>query len=148
MPTEPPIDVNLQNRSDETALTLAAEHGHAAIVARLLAMPGINANVVDSEGFTALMIASYKGHATTVEHLLTFPEIVEVNLQDEEGFTALMMAVQEGHIAIVARLLAVPGINVNLRNDFEKTALGIAQASDKRHKEATIKLLKDHGAVE
>jgi ankyrin repeat protein len=71
-----------------------------------------------------------------------------VNLQNAQGFTVLMYAAYNGHTAIVERLLAVPGINVNWRANNRSTALKVALGSKSPNKDAIIKLLKDHGAVE
>jgi ankyrin repeat protein len=143
----PGINVNYQNQLGGTALSGASHNGHTAIVERLLAAHGINVNLQNAQGATALMFAAQDGHTAIVERLLAVPGI-NVNLQNAQGFTVLMYAAYNGHTAIVERLLAVPGINVNWRANNRSTALKVALGSKSPNKDAIIKLLKDHGAVE
>ena len=143
----PGINVNLQNQSGETALMWAAQNGHIQIVQRLLQVPGINVNLQSQRGVTALMGAAQNGHIAVVQLLLQVLGI-NVNFQTQEGFTALMGAALDGHAAVVDRLVQVQGINVNARSTQGTTALGYARRLNSPNKDAIIKLLIDHGAVE
>lgn len=143
----PGINVNLQNPNGATALMYAAEKGYTAVVQQLLQAPGINVNLQTQEGFTALMLAAKNGHASVVEGLLQRPGI-NVNAQNRNGATALLVAAHAGHTAIVQRLLQVPGINVNARTRNGRTALRVTRQSNNPNKEAIIKLLVDHEAIE
>jgi len=124
----PGINVNLQTKNGDTALSMASSRGHKGIVKMLLAIPGINVNLQTKNGETALMWASSSGHKGIVKMLLAIPGI-NVNLQTKNGDTALMWASSSGHKGIVKMLLAITGINVNLQTKNGDTALMWASSS-------------------
>ena len=143
----PVIDITLKSAWGSTALMFAAKNGFLAIVEQLLAKSAANINVQNQNGSTALILAAQNGHPEVVKRLLQVPGI-NVNLRTRQGYTALMFAAIAGYKEIVEQLLAVPGINVNLVPQG-KTAVGmVREFSQSPHKDAVIKLLLDHGAVE
>mmetsp|Transcript_42223 Transcript_42223/g.99123 ORF Transcript_42223/g.99123 Transcript_42223/m.99123 type:complete len:802 (-) Transcript_42223:92-2497(-) len=90
-----------------TALILAAQAGHVAVVETLLEAPDIDVNTVavsesdaSRNGCTALHSAAQEGHSRVVAHLLTHPT-VDVNRKTQVGFTALHLAARYGHSATV-----------------------------------------------
>ena len=64
------FDVNAKNEDGETVLCVAADKGHASVVALLLKAKGVDVNDGDESGETPLYIAARKGHASVVELLL------------------------------------------------------------------------------
>lgn len=133
------VDVNVKNQfdytyasycQDSTALIIAAQFGHEAVVKFLLAVPAIN-----TDG--ALAFAAQNGHENIVKILLEIPSI-NVNAEIYTGYTALTTAARHGKENIVRILLGVPGININSKNHYGLTALMWA-ASDKN--ESLVKLL-------
>lgn len=61
--------VNAQNQAGDTLLMLAAYHGHAALVAGLLAR-GADPELVNDRGQTPLQGAAFRGDAAVVRALL------------------------------------------------------------------------------
>ncbi len=99
-----------------TALILAASHGHLDVVTLLLKR---NAKI-DNEnkhGNTALIAAASKGHENVVGYLLN--KGADINHVNQYGNTALMMAAYNGHYAVVNQLVAFGGIidNQNISGD-------------------------------
>ena len=65
----PGIDVNVQDRSNSTALHYAAANNHPAIVSQLLSDDNINANLKDSVNYTPLKYAIDRNHHECVKIL-------------------------------------------------------------------------------
>ena len=59
----PGLNVNAANDGGWTALMLAADGGHAAVVTALLAYPGVDVNAANAHGRTARALAKARGHA-------------------------------------------------------------------------------------
>jgi ankyrin repeat protein len=60
------IHPDSMDESGQTPLTLAAAHGHDAIVKLMTAMDNVNPDFMDSQGKTALMWAGKSGHESVV----------------------------------------------------------------------------------
>ena len=78
------FDVNAKNEDGETVLRVAAEKGHASVVALLLKAKGVDVNDGDESGETPLYIAAREGHASVVELLLK-ADGVDVNKARKDG---------------------------------------------------------------
>lgn len=141
---EMPLDLAVQR--GKTALMVAAELGHEAVVDMLLAhadehgMRQLNLGAADS-GDTALMLAAFHGHGAVVERLLAASAAPDVPSQC--GDTALMAAAIAGHDGIVERLLDA-GAVVDSRNALGRTALMFAAVAGHR---GTVEVLLRHGAA-
>ncbi len=141
---EMPLDLAVQR--GKTALMVAAELGHEAVVDMLLVhadehgMRQLNLGAADS-GDTALMLAAFHGHVAVVERLLAASAATEVPSQC--GDTALMAAAVAGHHDIVERLLDAGAI-VDSRNALGRTALMFAAVAGHQ---ATVDVLLRHGAA-
>lgn len=85
---------NENRRTDATALTVAAELGHAAIVRSLLGH-GADAEKTGSGGEPALIKAARNGHANVVQVLIDHGADLEVT--DLSGATAVEVAEQARH---------------------------------------------------
>jgi ankyrin repeat protein len=135
------IDVNQQDKYNETALMYASRNGHKEIVEILLQDKNILINQQDKDGNTALMCASERSHSEIVQMLLQHKKI-EINKQDKYGETALILASQKGHKDIVEMLLRDENIEINQQGRWDGyTAL--IWASQKGRKEIVQMLIQD-----
>lgn len=127
------IDINRQDTSWSTALSIAAGNGAEKIINILLKHPNINVNLQDKKGMTALMINIESRRNYKIDVCKRFLEKwsnIDVNLQDEDGYTALMWATYKWYEPLVKLLLECPGIDVNKRSKkSDKTAYRIATSS-------------------
>jgi len=127
-----------------TPLSEAMFWGDPKIVALLLRY-GANVGAEDAFGQNALDEAVGHDHKEVVVLLLAHG--AKVTHKDGRGRTALHMAAESSYSDIAALLLA-HGADVNARDEDGKTPLALALASSnsgKRH-DATLSLLRQHGA--
>jgi ankyrin repeat protein len=75
-------------------------------------------------GTTALMIACVTGNIHAVRVFCDGG--ADLNATDSNGTTALMMASAAGHLDIVLELCSRPGIDVNMRDNDDRSALMFA----------------------
>jgi uncharacterized protein len=113
------VDVNAQNKYEETAFMWACKTGHLEIV-KVLVEAGADVNAQDNRGETALMRASKKGCLKVVKFLVEAG--ADVNAQDKYGETALMRASYMGHLDVV-KVLVEAGADVNAQDNRGFTAL-------------------------
>lgn len=113
------VDMRLSDRG--TALTLAAKHGHEAVVETLLDA-GADPNVADVAGMTPLMLAA--GRADIVEMLIAHK--ADVSAVSHEGRNALMLTTSEN----VAKLLLDRGAAIDAKDYAGDTALLHAVEAD------------------
>ena len=85
----PKIDVNAQNRSNNTALIYASRHGYSNIVQRLLECKA-DCNIQGEDTSTALIWASRNRRIDIVQLLIQ--SNAYYHLQDKYNMTALMWA--------------------------------------------------------
>ena len=108
------------------ALRIAAEHGYASVVRRIIQTGG-KVDVKDKYGNTPLMYVCQHldkpldGHVAIVNMLL-FKAKVNINAKNNAGETALMFAVEHGHAGVVQKLIEF-GANVNAKTNTGETAL-------------------------
>ena len=96
------IDINSQDSYGATALHLAAQRNHTAVV-RLLVEKGAKVDMTNNRRETALFRAVRNGHKMIVELLLV--KGANVLAEDYEGWTALDWAVIGGYNELVKMLL-------------------------------------------
>ncbi|KAL3102100.1 hypothetical protein niasHS_003509 [Heterodera schachtii] len=84
--------------SRDTALTIAADKGHAAFVGLLLRY-NTQINARNKKGCTAIWLASNNGHLDTVHVLVDYKADIEA--QDNRKLTPLMAAFRKGHSKLV-----------------------------------------------
>jgi len=120
------VDVNIENKDEDTALIMAVARRHSRIVDLLLEVENIEVNHQNKWGDTALMASIYdEGDDAIVNRLLEVKEI-DVNLQNKLGNSALILAAGTRNYDIVDRLLEVKNINVNLQDEGGNSALILA----------------------
>ena len=118
-------NIGATNDRGKTALHLAAENNHVALV-RLLLEYGARLNVRSDGGWTALHNAADRGHVEVASLLLECK--AEVNAGTSSGMTALHWAARNGHYDLVLLLLEQEGIKRNCKDSFDITPmLGAAE---------------------
>ena len=107
-------DVNLRNNIGNSALILAAEHGHIDIV-DVLVDAGADVKMQNDYGQSALMLATENGHLQVVELLATLTQDSnQLHVRNKYDKTALLVASQLGKLDIVNWILSSGNADVNV----------------------------------
>jgi uncharacterized protein len=133
--------INAKENYGSTALTIATENGHTAIV-RVLLDRGAAIEAKDKYGRTALLVAAKEGHTETVGLLLDRGAAIEAKNSGDS--TGLIVAAEQGHTETV-RLLLDRGAAIEAKNSAGNTALMLATAFSGHT--ATVRLLLGRGAA-
>ena len=96
------IDVNLQGKDEETALIVATQCNHEAMVHLLLQQKAIIIDKADNLGYSALHHACQKGFGNIVTILLQHN--ADIRLHTKNGSTPLTLATEYEHQDIVKML--------------------------------------------
>ena len=97
-------DISKQTSNGAFPLLLAAQEGHAGVVADLIEA-GANVDAVDSKsGAFPLLLAAQNGHAGIVAALVKAGANVDA-VNSKSGTFPLLLAAQEGHAGVVADLI-------------------------------------------
>jgi len=118
---QPQLEVDTRNNAGETALMLAALHGHMSISERLIA----HGAAVTQKGWNALLYAAAGPEPKLVEWLLEKGAPIES--RSPNGTTALMMAARYGSEQTVLLLLAHHA-DVKVRNERGMNAADFARS--------------------
>jgi len=121
-------EVNERNEHGSSALHVAAQYNHTAVLDLVLGSNHVDVNLQDWKGKTALMKAAEKGNLEIVDTLCKRPDI-DVNTRDIKGQTALMYAC--GHLDVVKILLNVPHLNMRLASRSNCNAFHVACGTGK-----------------
>jgi len=132
-------DVNVKERTDQTAFGLAFLYEHWDIV-KLLVEKGADVNAKSKGGSTALGSASSAGQSDIVKLLVE--KGADVNAKGSIGSTALGLASLARHWDIV-KLLVEKGADVNAKSNGGSTALESASWAGQSD---IVKLLVEKGA--
>jgi len=115
----PKTQVEARNRTDESALMMAALKGQTDLAQRLIAR-GADVN---KPGWTPLHYAATSGHQAVIRLLLDAHAYIDA--ESPNGTTPLMMAAHYGTIAAVRQLLEA-GADATLKNQLGLTAQDVA----------------------
>jgi ankyrin repeat protein len=141
-PSRAIVLVSATTHRGKTALQLAAERGHNAMVFLLLQY-GADANAKSDGDWTPLLNAAKEGHKDVVDTLLRFSN---PNSRTSSGRTALHWAADQGHLGVVRRILVEPTSLTNSKDNSKNTPFSLA--AQKGHHEI-MEILKpythDHG---
>ena len=138
-------DPKRRNGEECNCLHVAAQEGHASLVALLMAKNIDPYLTGKRQGRTALHFACLANSLATVRILLSRPESRDqqhLNFGDKKGCTALHHSVQVGDLQI-ARMLLKAGIKTDEPTNDDKYAIQIA--TEKNNLEM-VKLLLEYGA--
>ena len=115
-------DIVYVNKNGNTALNIAALHGHTHIISLLLDK-GAFVDHVNNNGNTALIYASWEGHLETVRFLLE--KCVNVHQKNNHKHTALITARLEGHEEVAQLLMCRMVYNkIKLRRAIQARVIG------------------------
>jgi ankyrin repeat domain-containing protein 50 len=132
-------DVTARDDGGMTALHLAAENGHGAVITLLLEK-GADVTAKSNNGWTALHLAAENGHEVIVQLLLK--KGADITAKSNDGRTALHQTAQNGHGAVITLLLEKRA-DVIAKSDDRWTALHLA--AENGH-EVIVQLLLEKGA--
>lgn len=137
------LKVDETEKSDRTALFLAAEEGHLEAVMRLIDMR-CNVTIRDKEGETAVHVAARKGHQVVVKRLLMMADAL-VDDRDVEGRTALHVAAENGHTEVVDVLLE---FNAGADTETIKGMTPFHYAAMNGHEDVVLTLIKNGANID
>ena len=136
--------IDLEDDSNRTPLSWAADYGHASIVQMLIERKDVDINSKDKYGWTPLSLAAMNGHEVVVRLLIGRGD-VNVNVKDDYGWTPLFIAVMNGHEPVARLLIERKDVDVNIQDNDRRTPLLLA--SEKGYK-AVVRLLIERGDVD
>ncbi|OIW02996.1 hypothetical protein TanjilG_13633 [Lupinus angustifolius] len=119
-------DVNLYNKSGETAVTLSELNQNSDMFEKVMLEFALERDNRNASGFYALHCAARRGDLGAVKLLTS--KGYDVNVPDGEGYTPLMLAAREGHGSICEHLISY-GAHCNVKNARGETALLLARKS-------------------
>ncbi|KAI1176545.1 ankyrin [Nemania sp. FL0916] len=119
------VDLNAIGDEGHTPMSLAAGAGQETVVKLLLEHQAekVITNTLDSWNRSPLSRAAAAGHEGIVRLLL---DVATLNIQDQDGRTALSWAAENGHVSVVKLMLDYQGINIEVKDNWGKTALDLA----------------------
>ncbi|KAL1891947.1 hypothetical protein Sste5346_007291 [Sporothrix stenoceras] len=134
-------EVSAANNRGRSALHLAAEANHEAMV-RLLLQHKADPNAVSDGGWTPLHNAVQNGHAGVVALLLA--EDANVNAELSNGMTPLHWAAFNGFETVVKLLLARDETKLDVKDSFDRTPM--LCAAERFHRDIVQLLSPVHAA--
>ncbi|CAK7274964.1 hypothetical protein SEPCBS57363_006434 [Sporothrix epigloea] len=134
-------DVSAANNRGRSALHLAAEANHEAMV-RLLLKYKADPNATSDGGWTPLHNAVQNGHEAVVSLLLDAD--ANVNAELSNGMTALHWAAFNGFEAVVKLLLARDETKLDIKDSFDRTPM--LCAAERYHRDIVQLLSPVHAA--
>lgn len=131
--------INIQDVTGDTALIIACRKSIENV--KLLLKYGADPNISNELGYNALAMAVTYKKIDIIKLLLK--RNVNLNATNISGGGILISAIMNNIAIEIIELLIKSGIDINIRDNHGKTALGYIYKSDKNIK----KLLLDHGAI-
>lgn len=143
--TFPGVDINVQNKLDNTALHLATFNNDLKAV-ELLLRNGASTEIINKSDYTPLHIAINQGNSDIVALLLEHK--ASINILNTQKNTTLHFSIQKKQYHCMELILkhntiADKKIDINSRNLNEDSALDLAV---KNNDLKTVKLLLENGA--
>ena len=140
-------NINDKDKNGKTALTLSLRECREDVIKQLVDN-GADVNILDNNKMTSLMLASGRDCSEFIPLLID--KGVYINSQDKDGNTALMWASKiikdkdsfswRGTEMAVKKLLSYDNIDINIKNNNNKTALMLAKEYDNKD---VMKILKE-----
>ncbi len=127
-------DINARNEEWITSLMVASSANFLENV-KLLVNSGADINQLDSEGNNCLNYAAYTGSVEICAFLIA--NNVDINNQSMEGESPLFDAMMKNRFDVI-ELLIESGVNTELRDHQNKTALEVAEASESGQQSASV----------
>jgi ankyrin repeat protein len=153
---EQKLDKDATDKSNETALFLAAQGGYSRIVGILLEH-GADLKVANDEKKTALHAAAYHGKEEVAEMIgkklradiakakdESSKQLIAdlVNAKDEYGYSPLQLAVRGNEVDCAIALLQYPGIDIDIRDREGKNPLMLAIQKTEGLSSAIVRLVE------
>ncbi|XP_067952012.1 uncharacterized protein [Watersipora subatra] len=153
-------EINAQNRAGDTALHIASQYGHTAVV-RLLLKHGANPMIRNIRGESSLDLSAFYGRLETVSLLIN--EQPALMQQIQHSHSPLHLAARNGQKDVVRKLLQ-SGYNINARTmsgsalheaaTYGKVAImkqlvqsGIDKSIKDNNNQTAEEMLEGHGSV-
>ena len=129
--------MELNDESNRTPLSWAAEYGHEPIVWMLIKLNDVNINSTDNYLKTPLSWAAEKGYEAVVR-LLIERDDADTNFKDGDWRTPLARASENGHEAVVRLLMERDDVDISVNVRYGETPLSLAAMNGH---EAVVRLL-------
>lgn len=142
-------DVKIKTPSQGYNLLMIAAMNGCAEVAKILVENGINIRETNRSPLTAFHIAANHNCGNVIRAIANAfrgkrEELVgAINIPSVNGFTPLMAAAKLNNIGAIIALLEIDKGNINARNSYNNTALGIAAEYSNL---AVVRMLVENGA--
>lgn len=139
------VNINVTNRQQRTAITLASLHKQYDCVAYLISA-GADINKQDETCFNPFLLSCLNNDLTLLR--LVLPANPDLNCLSRFGGVGITPASEKGHVEIVRELVTRTDINVNHTNFVGWTPLleAIVLNDGGAKQQEIVKLLLDHGA--
>ena len=125
-------NVNIKNKNSETPLMFAVKYATLDVV-KYIFEHHANINAKDKNNETCLFIATKYNSGNQLNRLEKFKYLVErsgnLNVKNKDGYTPLMMAAKYNKFDLIKQLIKY-GARVNIKNDYNETAIDIAIKND------------------
>lgn len=131
--------VKMSDRTERTALSWAAENGHAAVVRLFVERDDVNPNASDSEGRTPVFAAAEAGCDNALRMLLA-RDSVDINRLAKSGESPLDAAIRNQHETAVTLLLRRSDLVINYGSSRKFIEKPLYQALQKNN-EKILELL-------
>ncbi|XP_069787505.1 ankyrin repeat and SOCS box protein 3 isoform X2 [Narcine bancroftii] len=132
--------IELKTFEGETALHLAAKHGHLEIV-RILLQAGANPDAITNENVTPLFLATEKGYIAVVRILLKYGARIN-GFHSACLWSVVHQAAYQGHLEVLKFLLG-KGADKESKDDYGITPLFLAAQYGKLE---SLRILVQHGS--
>ena len=134
--------LNMLNERGDSAISIAAYHGHDNLVALLLKKKAKHLDKQTKDtGYTALHFAAYKGHLLVVKMLVKAK--CDIDMVDKDGRSPIMLAAMEGHKEVVKFLISKDAdLDIQDQNGFNALMLAVSY-----NKKYVVPSILDSGCI-